>query len=63
MQKFRRRALSIEAVQHTDVIPRIWYTMNGPVVAERGDWIVHEPSGLVWLCTSDDFNRLFEPEA
>lgn len=62
MQKFRRRPLSVSAIQHTDPVPRIWYTSKGIVAAERGDWLIHEPSGLVWLCRADEFHRTFEED-
>lgn len=62
MQKFKRRPLSVQAMQHTDALPRVYYTTQGVMAAECGDWIVHEPSGLVFVMKPDQFRATFEPE-
>lgn len=57
--KYRQRPPVVDAVQAAERTPV--QTKNGPVVANRGDYIVTAENGEVSVCRPDVFLRNYEP--
>lgn len=56
--KFRKRPIIIEAYQTTK--PMIINTLEGPLHAEKGDWIITGIRGEKYSCKPDIFEKTYE---
>lgn len=56
--KFRKKPIVVEAYQ-TDR-PMILHTLEGPLHAEKGDWIITGIRGEKYSCKPDVFERTYE---
>lgn len=59
MPKFRKKPVEIEA--HRIDLKTTVHTLNGPVVAEPGEWIVTGVAGEVYPCADAIFRATYEP--
>lgn len=56
--KFRKKPVIVTAYQTT--IEMIIETLEGPMKAEPGDWIITGIAGEQYPCKPDIFNRTYE---
>ena len=57
--KFRKKPIVIEAYQTTE--ERIIQTLEGPLRAAPGDWIITGIRGEQYPCKPDVFEKTYEP--
>lgn len=58
-QKFRKRPIIVEAYQTDKEI--IIETLEGPLIASPGDWIITGIKGEKYPCKPDIFEKTYEP--
>lgn len=58
-QKFRKKPIVIEAYQTQE--EKIIQTMEGPLKASPGDWIITGVREEEYPCKPDVFDRTYEP--
>lgn len=58
LQKFRKKPVIIEAYQ-TDV-EMVVHTLEGPLIASPGDWIITGINGERYPCKPDIFEKTYE---
>ena len=57
--KFRKKPIVIEAYQTKE--ERIIQTLEGPLPAAQGDWIITGIRGEQYPCKPDVFEKTYEP--
>lgn len=58
-QKFRKKPIVIEAYQTQE--EKIIHTLEGPLKASPGDWIITGIRGEEYPCKPDVFDKTYEP--
>lgn len=58
-QKFRKKPIIVEAYQTDKEI--IIETLEGPLIASPGDWIITGIKGEKYPCKPDIFEKIYEP--
>lgn len=58
-QKFRKKPIIVEAYQTDKEI--IIETLEGPLIASPGDWIIIGIKGEKYPCKPDIFEKIYEP--
>ena len=58
-QKFRKKPIIVEAYQTDKEI--IIETLEGPLIASPGDWIITGIKGEKYPCKPDIFEKTYEP--
>jgi len=58
-QKFRKKPIIVEAYQSDKEI--IIETLEGPLIASPGDWIITGIKGEKYPCKPDIFEKIYEP--
>jgi len=58
---FRKRPVVVKAHRYRGHSPKIIETLEGPMTAMPGDWIITGVKGEQYSCKDDIFRRTYEP--
>jgi len=58
-----RKTAPVDARRHTGSASLVIDTLEGPLIAQPGDWILTGPEGEQWPCRDDIFRQTYEPMA
>ncbi len=61
MSKFRKRPLIVDAEQYNGLYPLAIQTLEGPIIARPGDWIITGIKGEKYPCKPEIFRASYEP--
>jgi hypothetical protein len=61
MAKFKKLPVIVDAVRYTGKRKRIIQTLEGPMTASPGDWIVTGVKGEKYAVKDDIFRQTYEP--
>jgi hypothetical protein len=61
MAKFRKRPVVVNAVRYTGQRKRVIQTLEGPMTASPGDWIITGVKGEKYAVKDDVFQQTYEP--
>jgi hypothetical protein len=61
MSKFRKRPVIVDAEQYDGLCPLTIQTLEGPIIASPGDWIITGIKGEKYPCKPEIFRASYEP--
>lgn len=59
MGRYKKKPVVVEAIQTNE--PMIIKTLEGDMVAQKGDWIITGVNGERYPCKPDIFDKTYEP--
>jgi len=58
-KKFRKKPIIVEAYQNKDR-DKVINTLEGQMIAKKGDWIIKGINGEIYPCKPDIFKKTYE---
>ena len=58
---FRKRPVVVKAYRYKGRLPKILKTLEGPMTAKPGDWIITGVEGEKYACDDAIFRKTYEP--